>query len=145
MERRKFVLAPGVREQLIAQVDAHAAQLIGEHSMDAEDASELVEKLVGGGLALALRIAGTPAASADAVGHEIGAFIGNAVDKIEEALKRDPEKVMERANKALRNGHSKRAARLFKRASELFAEEEVAKAKAIEAKANEAKANEAGD
>lgn len=121
MARRKFFLSPDIREALILAIDL-AAQAKSEAGEDL-DPSDVAE-LIGEGVEFGLEVVGLPDPQAD----KIGKLATNLLAKLEKAAKPDPEEILARATKAMREGDRKRARFLFDKAARVF-ERQEAKAK----------------
>ena len=101
--------------RLGARRDALALKLI-EGGLHRDDAADAVAAVFGAAAEAAAKILGAPDLAADVAGNlaERIALI------IAEAVRPDPEEVLKRANKALREGKGKKARRLFRKAERLF-------------------------
>lgn len=116
MTRQRFTLPADVRTELITRADALAVKLM-EQGLDKEDAAEVVELVTGEALEVILEALGAPDPLADAIADRLVQIL----PKVVEALRPDPEKLMERAMEAMKAGDGKKSRRLMARAERVLA------------------------
>jgi len=114
--RRKYTISPAIRANLELQADDLAAKL-AEGDLTATEATELVATVVGSALEMAVEMAGAPDKVGD-LAKKLGTTMALA---IAEALRPDPEKLLEKATEAMRAGDFSKARRLMDKAERVQA------------------------
>lgn len=115
MARKKYALPASVRAELEAQAEALAMKLM-DGGLHRDDAAEAVAAVFGEAAEAAAELAGAP----DALGDVVGGLVERLTLHISEALRPDPDRLMERAVAAMKAGNGKRARRLMNRAERIL-------------------------